>query len=57
MYEICKSTITNKINKKTRTNEYIVSMKTKLALFLKCNEINSEQHQELVGLLNSAIIK
>ena len=57
MYEICKNSITTKINKKTITNEYIVSIKTKLALFLKCNEVNSEQHQELVGLLNSAISK
>jgi hypothetical protein len=57
MYEICKSAITSKINKRTITNEYIVDMKIKLALFLKCDEITSEQHLELVGLLNSSIIK
>jgi hypothetical protein len=57
MYDICKSAITSKINKNIITNEYIADMKIKLALFLKCDEITSEQHQELVRLLNSVITK
>lgn len=57
MYEICKSSIATKINKKTITNIYISTMKTKLNLFLKYNELTAEEHFELINLLNSEIIK